>query len=113
MNWKKYFVALLIINIIYITFKVYDYYRFDSRPITNCTKDESFYLTKRVLHPDKVVVKLKGKLNGMAKINGQIIGPGLIDTLFYKGDSYDNPFRIEYKNLNVTKGELKLIYKFY
>jgi len=80
--------------------------------IKDCTKDSIFFLPKNIDHPFKCKVILKGTIDGRALINEDTIEAGEVNKIIYYGDWYDEPFSIEYINLSVQNGELKLFYRF-
>ena len=110
MKFSNLFYKLFAFNLLFLNSCLNN---FDSIKIEDCSRDQEFYLDKNKIHPYKCVVKLKGMIDDRAKVNDFIIGPGKVDTLLYNGDWYDNPFKIEYKALNSTRGEITILYKFY
>jgi hypothetical protein len=112
----KLYLKLISIFICLLLFIVYYWYvniRFHRVAIQDCTKNEVFYLEKKIEHPALCEVYLKGEIDGKAIINGDTIFGKSVDKLICKGDSYDEPFRVEYQNINVKIGELYIVYKFY
>ena len=91
----------------------YSQIRFNKIEIKDCTKNTEFYLDKKIAHPDLCEVYIKGEIDGTAVINGDTISPIYVNKLIYKGDWYDDPFLINYKNIDVKIGKLDVMYKFY